>query len=120
MAFVVEKTAERIFDRAGHSGVNVAFHRGQMNNILVKKVIRQKNALRIHLVQNHHLGLGLVSDPLHVVWIEIGFHWNIVFGQNRTITIQALAFDRIGHHGTILNTDHISVLAFAQSLDDAL
>ena len=81
-------------------------------DVLIKKVIRQINALWIHLVQNQHIGLWLILNPSHMVGIEIGFHGNVVFSQNRIVTIKAPAFGRIGYHSAVLNTGHIGVSAF--------
>ena len=83
------------------------FHSWQMDDVLTNKVVRDKDAFRINMVQRQHFCLRLVWDPLHLFRTKVKESWNVVMFKNRQIAIQIFAFEGIGQHGLVLDTNQV-------------
>src|SRR5579859_6870486 len=52
--------------------VDVALHRGQVDDVLAEEVVRHLDAVREDAMKHVHLRLGPVLDPLHVLLFRCG------------------------------------------------
>jgi hypothetical protein len=79
-----EQAAESVLHRAGGGGVDVAFDRRQMDDVFAEKIVGQVDAPGIDAVQDVHLRLGFIANPLHILRDEIETNRDVVLFKNRS------------------------------------
>ena len=79
VAFSIEQAPESIFHGPCSRCINMAFCRGQMDDIFPEKIFRNGNALRKNFIQSAHFGLRFVSNPLYLLGNKIIFFRDFIF-----------------------------------------
>ena len=115
-----QQPAEGVLHRAGGGGVDMGFHRRQVDDVLAEEIIGDADSLFEDLIQHQHLRLGLVFHPGHIFLAEIVFHRDAVMAEDRDEPVQVLALEGVGHHRLILHADQVVETRLLQREDGAL
>ena len=93
-----------VLHRTGRPGIDVTLDRGEMDNVLTNKIIRNMDPFREDLMQYPHLRLGSERDPPHVPLPEIEQHGNLILPKDRYVFVQVFTLKRVCDNSFVLHT----------------
>ncbi len=116
----VEQAAEGVLHRPGRRRVDVGLDRGQVDDVLAEEVVGDRDPLGEDVVEDVHLRLGAIRDPLHVLVLEVVADGDVVLLEERQVVVEVLALEGVGHDRLVLNADDLLVAAAAEREDRPL
>ena len=115
----VPQTAERVLHGAGRRRVDVAFRRRQVHDVLAEEEIGNADAFGIDSIQHAHPRGRLITDPFHVLVLEVVEDGHAVFPEDGNVMIEILPLERIRDHRLVLHADLVRVAAPGERLNRA-
>ena len=80
-----------------------------MDDISVKEVVWDLNAIGENVVEDKHWAFWLVYRPIHICWIEIVLDWKAVFFVDRCKVVEVFALFSFGDHGSVFDNHNVVI-----------
>ena len=98
----------------------MAFDGWEMNDVLAEEILGDGDPFRIDFIEDEHLRLRFIINPLDVRFFEVVKYRYVVPFKNRDVIVEVFTLERVGDNGLILNAGDVVVPGILQRKDGSL